>query len=342
MIVKSLASLSACWLVLAGSCSRESDPVSVTNELSQDAFVKSLSADNVISQDLSQLQEVGVPKPRRNSVFSIGWNQFIGPNIVDAGTIGKAFVDVHSDSSERVRPVGIDIGTVTLSYDGGGIELSKVINRRGEVVYTTFARGLHAPETLPVNIPFIANAAYQFNVSGSDAFSAGTFAIVAPPSLLDLTSPRDGDTIRLMNDLIISWTGGYATDSVLLRIVPHLRRGQFGGRGLTDDSTGDAGEMRHGPRGGGPHGGRFRDRGPMGNGEPRDFGVEFRKGIVRIVANTGTATILASDIQDLLSGTEANELMIGVAQVITREIQHDDRTLTILLRNGDRLVNPVE
>ncbi len=318
-------------------CSKSSGPVATndTSLNSESVLVQSLTPENVITQDLTQLNKAGTVTSSSYGVFSIGWNQFIGPNIIDAGTIGKAFVVVHADTT-ATGPAGVDLGTVMLHYDTSNIELTKRTFPRG-VLYSTFDRGLRAPRTLPVNIPFIANGTYQFNVSGSALFTSGTFTINAPTSLLKITSNVDGDSVGANKDLSITWSGGSPTDSVLLRIIPHLRPEQFGDRGpgRHPGPGRDVGGMMHDG-----NGGPFGDDGmrPMEGGLPLDLGPEFHRGIVKVVANTGSTTISASDLQLLLNGTESTELMVGVSQLIKKNVQHDNKTLTLLLRNGDRIV----
>jgi hypothetical protein len=314
-------------------CSKSSGPVATndTSLNSESVLVQSLTPENVITQDLTQLNKAGTVTSSSYGVFSIGWNQFIGPNIIDAGAIGKAFVVVHADTT-ATGPAGVDLGTVMLNYDTSNIELTKRTSLRG-VLYSTFDRGLRAPRTLPVNIPFIANGTYQFNMSGSSLFTSGTFTINAPASLLKITSNVDGDSVAASKDLSIAWSGGSPTDSVLLRIITHLRPEQFEGRhpGRGHDN---GGMMHDGD------GGRFGDggMGPIEDGSPLDLGPEFHRGIVKVIANTGSTTISASDLQLLLNGTASTELMVGVSQVIKKNVQHDNKTLTLLLRNGDRIV----
>jgi len=337
-IVAALKAMLIISMSVIVGCSKPTGPVATNDTLlnSESVLAQSLTTDNVVTQDLTQLNKAGALTSSSYGVFSIGWNQFIGPNIVDAGTIGKAFVVVHADTTAK-GPAGMDLGVVTLNYDTSNIELTKRKSPRG-VIYSTFDRGLRAPRTLPVNIPFIANGTYQFNVSGSTLFTSGTFTINAPASLLEITSNVDGDSVGASKDLSITWSGGSTTDSVLLRIIPHLRPEQFGGRG----------PGRHpgrGHNGGGMmHDGPFGDDG-MGlveSGSPLDLGPEFHRGIVKVVANTGATTISASDLQLLLNGTESTELMVGVSQLIKTNVQHDNKTLTLLLRNGDRIVLKIQ
>lgn len=334
---KIVAALKAMLIILIsviGGCSRSTGPVATNDVLfnSESVLAQSLTTDNVVTQDLTQLNKAGALTSSSYGLFSIGWNQFVGPNIIDAGTIGKAFVVVHADTS-ATGPAGVDLGIVTLSYDTSNIELTKRISPRG-VLYSTFDRGLRAPRTLQVNIPFIANGTYQFNVSGSTSFTSGTFTINAPSSLLKITSNVDGDSVGASNDLTLTWSGGSPTDSVLLRIIPHLRPEQFGDRGPGRHP----GRGRNG--GGMMHVAPFGDDGmrPFETGSPLDLGPEFHRGIVKVVANTGATTISANDLQLLLDGTESAELMVGVSQLIKTNVQHDNKTLTLLLRNGDRIV----
>jgi hypothetical protein len=181
-----------------------------------------------------------------------------------------------------------------------------------------------------VNIPFVANGVYTFTVSGSTAFPAGTFPITAPASLLALTGHANGDTISVSSDLKIQWTGGMTSDSVLIRIVPHLRPLQLAGRnpdGVPDSLRGGG----HGPKC--HRDGKFALGGPVAG-----LGPEFDKGLVLTVPNTGSYTLTSADLQTLISGTTAAELMVGVTQVVKTQVTHNGGVVNVLLRNGDRLV----
>jgi hypothetical protein len=285
---------------------------------------------SVISQDLAQLSVAGVTNEWTTGVFSIGWKKFVGPDIMADGTVGEAYAVVQTDTSASIRPGGIDIGTVSLSYTGGSAELTKRTTRDSLVLYETFSRGMHLSSGTAVNIPFVANGVYSFTVSGSTAFPAGTFTITAPASLLALTGHANGDTISVSSDLRIQWTGGMVSDSVLIRIVPHLRPLQLAGRnpdGVPDSLRGGG----HGPKC--HRDGKFAVGGPMAG-----LGPEFDKGLILTVPNTGSYTLTSSDLQTLISGTTAAELMVGVTQVVKTQVTHNGGAVNVLLRNGDRLV----
>lgn len=325
-------------LLLSAGCSDGTGPGS-----GQSASTLQSTA-SVVSQDLAQLSAAGVTSEATAGVFSIGWKKFVGPNITDVGMLGEAFAVVHTGpTGTMIRPTGMDIGAVTLSFTGGQAELVKRVGPNGGVTYTTFTKGpLSSADVTPVNIPFVGGGVYTFAVSGAAGFSAASFEITAPPSLLTITNHTDRETIARTGDLTIAWSGGSASDSVLVRIVPHLRREQLEAR---------EGEM--GPGGGhhghgGPGGGEFRpeDGGPrpdregcfMTGGPLEGMGPEFARGVVVLVPNTGSFTLTAADLATLLGGTEASELMVGVTQVVAQSAVHDGKTLRILLRNGDRIV----
>jgi hypothetical protein len=67
-------------------------------------------------------------------------------------------------------------------------------------------------------------------------------------------------------------------------------------------------------------------------------GAKWAKGIVVTVLNSGTHTLSATDLQAPLNGTAAAELMLGVTQVVKKQVAHDSGEVTAVLRNGDRLV----
>jgi len=166
-------------------------------------------------------------------------------------------------------------------------------------------------------------------VSGAIGFSATTIAVTAPASLFDITSNNDNDAISSASDLTITWTGGSSADSVIVRVVPHIRP-QFGPGGM-----GGPGGGHRGPGGGpgGPHG----PGGPMGNPDQM-----MDKGLIKKVANANTVTITASELQTLLSGTDATALMVGVTQAIVHDVSHDGKNLVAILRNGDRVVLTIQ
>jgi len=236
-------------------------------------------------------------------------------------------------ATTSMRPTGIDMGTVALAYTGGTVDLTKRVAPDGGVVYETIGKGPYHLFTLPLtNIPFVANGVYTFTVSGSDAYSAGTFQITAPSSLLSFTGRADGDTVSATSALGLNWTGGSGPDSVLVRIVPHLRpeKGELReGR----DSLGCAGGHQGGKRPIGHRDGHFMMGGPL-----EGMGPEFASGIVVMVPNNGSYTLSAADLATLLSGTGAGELMIGVTQVVKQAVVHGGGTTSVVLRNGDRLV----
>jgi hypothetical protein len=305
----------------------------VTGPRTQMAATGAINAVSVVSQDLAQLAVAGETGQATKGVFSIGWRKFVGPDITQQGTVGEAYAVVRSDtSSTGIHPAGLDVGTVTLDYTGGAAELMKHVGRDGGVLYETFGKGMRLESGIPVNIPFVANSTYTFNVSGSANFTAGTFSVTAPASLLALVGHADRDTVSRTSDLTVQWQGGSPTDSVLVRIVPHLRPPQIAERGMLGgyDSLEHHGEMEgHGCR----REGHFAMGGPL-----EGLGPEFARGIVVTVPNTGSYTVTSADLQALLSGTEASEIMVGVTQVAKQEVLHDGGVISVLLRNGDRIV----
>lgn len=295
---------------------------------------------STVSQDRAQLEVAGVTSSASKGIFSIGWKKFVGPNITEGTTIGEAYAVVQSETSTtRMRRGGIDIGTVTLNYPGGSVDVTKRVTPDGKVLYETFGKGRHHESASPVNIPFVAGGTYTFAVTGAEGFAGGMFQITAPTSLLTIRGHANGDTVSKSADLNIGWTGGSSTDSVLLRVVPHLRREQMEFRERHDMGDGHDGHQ-------GGHDGHMGGEGPKGHregpfmvgGPMEGMGPEFQRGLVVMVANTGSYTVSAADLGSLLNGTEAAELMVGVAQVEKQNVTHDGKELTILLRNGDRLV----
>ena len=270
------------WLI---GCAESSAP-STTPELTQ-------TAESIVNNDVSQLKAAGVTT-NADGIFSIGWRKFVGPMIQNGTLNGEAFAVVNSGTlDEKGHPVGTDIGTVTLAYNSTSTDLRKLSTPNGGTIYTTFVRGLRDLQTPPVSIPFVANGTYEFQVSGATVFSATTIAVTAPASLLDITSNNDNDAIIASNDLTVTWTGGSSSDSVIVRVVPHLRPqggprgpGGMGGPGGPGGMGGPGGGHR-GP--GGPGGGPRGPGGPMGNPDQM-----MDKGLIKNVANTNSISVSAS------------------------------------------------
>jgi hypothetical protein len=305
----------------------------VTGPKSQLSATGLTNAVSVVSQDLSQLAAAGETGQATKGVFSIGWKKFVGPDITQQGTVGEAYAVVMPETSTTsIHPAGIDVGTVTVDYTGGSVELTKHTGRDSSVLYESFGKGMRFEGGTPVNIPFVANGTYTFNVSGSANFSAGSFGVTAPASLLAIVGHADRDTIMQSADLTLQWQGGSPTDSILVRIVPHLRPAEVAACAM----GGEYDNLMHRGGMGGPRGhreGRFEMGGPLAG-----LGPAFAKGIVVTVPNTGSYTVTSGDLQALLSGTEASELMVGVTQVVRQDVPHDGGVITVLLRNGDRIV----
>jgi hypothetical protein len=314
-------------LLLPLGCSNPSGP----KEPSSSSSLQTVLA--VVTQDRAQLSLVGLTTNATTAELSIGWKQFVAPDVLQEDTVGEAYAIARPESvSTRIHPDGLDMGTVTLGFTGGSIELTKHIAPDSGVVYWSFGKGFHLNATSFVNIPFVPSGLYTFTVSGSSAYSAGTFEITAPSSLLAITGHANGDTISAQSDLNLTWSGGSGTDSVLVRIVPHLPPDQaqfLEGR----DSLCIPHDQEGGHRPRGHREGKFMMGGPLSG-----MGPEFDRGVVVMLPNTGSYTLTVSDLATLLNGTTAAELMVGVSQVVKQDVPHDGGTTTVLLRCGDRMV----
>jgi hypothetical protein len=322
-----VAGMAVLGLLLPLGCSESSGP----DGQGQGSSVQGVLT--AVSLDRAQLAVSGVTSAESKAIFSVGWKKFVGPNITEGGTIGEAYAIARSETvTASIHPTGLDMGTVSLAYAGGSLELKKFIAPNGGVVYGRLGRGFHDPSVMPVNIPFVPGGVYTFSATGSDAFSAGTFQVTAPASLLAISNHANGDTVSAAADLTIKWTGGSGPDSVLVRIVPHLRPEEAEFR-EGKDTLGCVGDHFGGKRPMGHRHGGFMEGGPL-----EAMGPEFSRGIVVMIPNTGSITVSAADMTTLLGGIPASELMVGVTQVAKQEVVHDGGKATILLRNGDRVV----
>jgi hypothetical protein len=249
-------------------------------------------------------------------VFSIGWREFMLPQDGSSTIVGDALAVVFDGSQGAEAPLrtraGVDIGTVTLRYADTTSELAKKEGWKKGVFYSLFPhphhRGLRdlAPSTC---LEFVGGATYEFEVTGSEAFSAGTIAITAPPSLLSITSHTDGQQVDLGSDLVLAWEGGQPDGAVAIRVSTRL----------PDPQAGDPRKCGHG----GPH------QGPLTI--PQGF-------VVTLAGNPGTATLPASDIRALLDTEGGSAFSVMVLQLNEGTFEHDGKSFRTLLRNGDRVL----
>ena len=318
--------VAALALLLPFGCSDTTGPQTTTATATS---LQSVLA--ALSLDRAQLAIAGVTTGSTKAIFSIGWKKFVGPSALIADSTGLAYAIALPESvTSMMRPTGIDMGTVTLSYAGTTIELTRHIAPDSGVFYGS--KGGHRAFWLPQFIPFIADGVYTFSVTGSGAYPAGTFQITAPSSLVTFTGYANGDTVSVLKDLTLTWTGGSSADSVLIRVVPHLRPDQAEVAEARDE-LGCEGDHHGGKRPMGHREGDFMVGGPL-----EGMGPEYSRGIVVMVPNTGSYTLTAAEIATLLNGTSAGELMIGVSQVVTEKVLHGGGTTSVVLRSGDRLV----
>jgi hypothetical protein len=208
------------------------------------------------------------------------------------------------------------MGTVTINYTNGEIDLHKMSHDVRGTAYSLFHRPFGGSENL---LEYIPSTDYQFVVSGSDSFFPLNVTLTSPELLINISSHTHGDDINSTEDLTVSWDGGNAAGQVAVRVMAHhnpfKRNGGPGGRG--------------GPGGKG---------GPRGHHPPHP-GLNSGDVIIEILDNNpGEYTISAEAIQNLIGDTEADKLVVGVSQFEMSEIQHDGKTINTAMRNGNSVM----
>jgi len=303
-------SLVVIWVSLLTMCSDE-----VTSPLGDESF---LTNDEAIDIEITGLASSGVRVEESIGVFSIGWNQWFRPRHEESEIIGEAFAvgfDEPTNPEPPLSPEGISMGSVYLNCPDIQIELNQKECRHGGIVYSSFSRPFEETGA-PVN--FFPDMPYQFEVTGSEQFDPITFSVTSPPALIAVTSHTKGEWLDPGEDLTITWDGEYEDRGIRIFITDHKSPGPPGhGPG-------------HGPGPGPGH--RPRPRHPL----PGD-GI-----IVELETNTGEYTVLASELEELLSNSPGNQIMVRVTQVIVTEIDHGGETLLGIVRTGDGVMLNVQ
>ena len=280
----------------------------------------------------------GVNVDGTSGVFSIGWRQIIVPEDQTTVLRGDAMVIAFDGTQDETAPYrtmsGVDIGTVSLSYGGTQRELVKKEGYRRGTFYCLFPE---RPQPTEPGLDFIAGGSYEFDVTGSANFSPLKVSLAAPQELLQISSHANGDQIDPSSDLTVTWTGGSADGGVLVRVRPFFLP--------PTDGLQARDRFREGIKQGGPrhqwwsegNGEKGFHHGP-GGGHP--FGpVRFHRGFsVKLDTNPGTYTIPADEIENILGLCGTTEIAVTVSQISASSIDHDSRSYTLLVRNGDMRV----
>ncbi len=312
-------SLSIAAILFTG-CSKTTQPNAEFDDAMNEAYIAS------VDEDMEMLKASGVNVDSADAVFSLGWNQFIGPMHQSANTSSHAHV-AGFDELQNIHPRlggGVDLGTVYINYSGQQVELNKIQTREGGLFYSNLNKrpgmrgdrhgknkpkggkpqgGNRGPGGQVTEIEYIPNTEYQFETSGSTHFNPINVSLTSPPALIDIASHENRDTINVANDLDLTWNGGTTDTKITIRILPH----HFPGQG------------KH------PH--------------PR----HFSEGIfILLDTNPGQYTVAASDIQNLINSLNTNQIVIMVSQFDVNEIENEGKNIHVVMRNGDRVVLTAE
>ncbi|GEM_PF-1137507 len=276
---------------------------------------------SIIVDELTVARISGVPIDSSDGVFSIGWNQFVGPADQDPERQGDASVVVFDTSADlsglRAQRFGEDIGSVYLNYSGNHQQFRKIRHNFSGAFYSLFPHLFGQENT---GVRFAASTSYEFEATGSPAFPATKVSITSPAALINITSYVNGQQINADSDMALSWSGGNPVAGVLIRIIPVI---DFGSDGFALSGSG----VRE--RSGGVQPG-IHDGGP-------DKLVEIDTGYTLLLAtNSGKAVIPAAVLQQLLSDT--SDISVTVSEFSTVEFSQDSRKYVVLMRDGDRRI----
>jgi hypothetical protein len=260
-----------------------------------------------VDSDLALMKDGGMPLDSAAGVFSIGWNEMFRPFMDSAEVKGMAFAVAFGERETDLphfKKFGLDMGNVFINYTGNHIEMHKRFHERRGTAYSLFKRPFGHSDNL---LEFIPNTEYQFEVTGSELFAPITISLISPNTLMDITSPTNGQVIDPTQDLTINWEGG-KEGKVGVRLMPHPR----------------------------PH------RGPHGEPPPPHHPPFDRIIFVILDTNTGTYTFPAQQIQRILNGIQADGLMAEVSQMDFGEVEHENGMLHTAMKNGSSVMLRIE
>lgn len=287
---------------------------------------------SIFGEDFDRLQANGMGIDSTNGVFSIGWSQFLNPMVSDTTTHGHAFAIAFDDITTQIpRPLkaGLDMGSVFINYQTNHIELEKMVNPVGGVLYSLFPRFNSGNK-----LEFIPDEIYEFEITGSSTFGPIDIPLTAPSGLLEFTSHINGDVIDPNNDLNLTWSGGTSGDPISIHILPEIVFQPIEGgtivRQLPGGNHGNIVPRFHGGHSGmGPH--------------PLPMPMPIHMGIFEVLPNNpGQYAVAAADLQNLLSNTNATGIICHVSQLNRSEVNHEGRILRSVMRNGDQLMLNVQ
>lgn len=311
-----IAGMAAIYML---GCSNTTQPIQPIGATAQAADVQSAVAGSIVDDEIMVSHLSGVPVDSSDGMFDIGWDPFVGPIAQDSEVLGDASVVVFDTLATVSRPrsshAGEDIGSVSLNYAGTSLAFRKIQHFYGGTFYSLFP---HLFGNASPGLTFVPNTSYEFDVTGSSAFSAAKVSITSPPALINITSYANGQQINADSGLAITWSGGNPVAGVLIRIIPMI---VFGPDGFAQYGSGL----------------RVRDSGiPPGihYGGP-DRPIQIDTGYTLLLANnSGKAVIPAAVIQELLYATST--LSVSVSEFSTVEFNQDSRKYLIVMRDGDR------
>lgn len=285
---------------------------SEVNSPDRNEFLNDQLAYQAVDNDLALMKDGGMPLDSAAGVFSIGWNEIFRPFMDSSKIKGMAFAVAFGERGtdlQHLRKFGLDMGDITINYSGNQVEMYKHTHPMRGIAYSLFERpfGRCNSENM---LEFIPNTDYEFEVSGSEAFTPITITLTSPSALMNITSPAFGDFIDPTQDLIINWDGGNE-GKVGVRLMPAMR-------------------PRKGP--GGMHGGPGQE--PM---PPMDRVI-----FVILETNTGAYTFTAQQIQELINGIPADGLRAEVSQMDFVDVEHPNGTLHTAMRNGNSIMMRIQ
>lgn len=365
MIRKYLLAM-VCSLALLGfSVGCENAITDSLDEDSQDQLISELY-ETAVDDELSKVSDNGANLEGVDAVFSLGWHPFYNPREEELQIRSDAFaVALNSDTSlDRRHRAGKDMGTVTLQFSEGELELNKIELPNGGVVYNIGKRmhgrkggfgggkGHHGPGRGPGqgNQGGFGPGNFGGPQGGKQGgFGQGNVGGVRPippegEDVNDVEIPFiPGDTYSFIasgSDDFTALTVSITAPAQALQITSPAQQGSVSAtEALTVTWEGGAvdGKLVIGLL---PVFNREDSQGPFGRRGPRGRrgGFHEKPNRYEIETNTGEYTIPVEDIQTLASDENISGIIVQVMQMVQQETELDGAKYVSNIRTGDQVV----
>jgi hypothetical protein len=255
---------------------------------------------------LNYLQMADIDWQNKKGVFNLHWGRFDFAEEASTELLESAWAVFFKNTNQpAASSQGIDIGDIIIESNERQIKLRKFANPDNGIFYRFGASGNSYSHD---SIPFKANEAYQYMVSGSKSFDGFHIVLPTPPALVKITNPAKNGNINLNQDVTIFWQGGMKDEKVLVIVTPVILFGP--GKSLTDEQWKKV---------------------------PSPFAKTLTQNAGEYKLSSAELQNLISHFRDLIALAVEKRLAFYVSQFSTYEMEIDKQPLLFVTENSDRV-----